>query len=265
VQSRIGEAVDNTKLATLRGNVHPLARTQFDRGAAPASLPMEHMMLLLTRSPQQEAALETLMAQQQEPTSANYHKWLTPQQFGQEFGPSDQDIQAVTSWLQSQGFQVNQVANGRTTIDFSGTAGTVQQAFHTAIHSYVLANGEQHWANSTDPQIPAALAPVVAGVNSLNNFRRKPFHASHGLVRRNLTTGKFSQVPGIKPEFTFAGASLGACRGISTSNNCWGVGPGDLSVIYNIPSTVNGSPAGTGQTIAIVSDSDRRDRVPQHI
>src|ERR1700690_2363862 len=138
VPSRISAAVDNTKLTMLRGNTHPMARAEFDRGAAPASLAMDHMLLVLTRSPAQQAELETLLAQQQDRSSPNYHKWLTPEQFGQQFGPSDQDIQAITSWLQSNGFQINNVANGRTTIDFSGTAGAGQQGFPTAIHSSVF-------------------------------------------------------------------------------------------------------------------------------
>jgi subtilase family serine protease len=245
VPSRISAAVDNTKLTMLRGNTHPLARAEFDRGPAPASLPMDHMLLVLTRSPQQEAALETLMAQQQDRTSPNYHKWLTPEQFGQQFGPSDQDIQTITSWLQSQGFQVNQVANGRTTIDFSGTAGAVQQAFHTAIHSYVLANGEQHWANSSDPQIPVALAPVVAGVNSMNNFRRRPMSHSVGVFRRTNADGKVTR---ISPQFTYAPPG-GGCN---SNGDCYAVTPGDFAKIYNVPSSVTG----TGQVIGIVSDSD---------
>lgn len=249
VPSRISAVVDNTKLAVLRGNTHPMARAEFDRGPAPASLPMEHMMLVLKRSAQQETALETLLAQQQDRTSANYHKWLSPEQFGQQFGPSDQDMQTITSWLQSNGFQVNSVAAGRTTIDFSGTAGQVQAAFHTAIHSYVLTNGEQHWANSSDPQIPTALTPVVAGVGSLNNFRRKPLHSSPAVVRKNLATGKFTR---ISPQVTFPGQPYGLCNGQSGTTNCWGVGPGDFATIYNVPSTATGA----GQTIAIVSDSD---------
>jgi subtilase family serine protease len=247
VPSRISAVVDNTKLTVLRGNTHPLARAEFDRGPAPASLPMEHMMLVLTRSAQQETALETLLAQQQDRSSANYHKWLTPEQFGQQFGPSDQDVQTITSWLQSSGFQVNSVAAGRTTIDFSGTAGQVQAAFHTAIHSYVLTNGEQHWANSSDPQIPTALTPVVAGVNSLNNFPRKPLHHAAGVVRKSAATGKFERV---SPQFTFAAG----CNG--TNTNCYGIGPGDFATIYNLQSLLNSGVNGTGQTIAIVSDSD---------
>jgi subtilase family serine protease len=232
VASRIREAIDNTKLTTLGGNVHPMARSQYDRGAAPASLPMEHMQLVLTRSADQESALETLQAQQQNPSSPNYHSWLTPEQFGQQFGPSDQDIQKITAWLQSEGFTVNQVSNGRTTVDFSGNAGQVQAAFHTAIHRYVLANGVERYANASDPQIPTALAPVVAGVHSLNSFPRKP--ASHR----------------VKPQFTFAGS----CG--NTPNDCYGVGPTDFATIYNSQSLLSAGNNGSGQTIAIVSDSD---------
>jgi subtilase family serine protease len=247
VRSLITQGVDETKLAALRGNTHPLARAEFDRGAAPASLAMDHMLLVLKRSPEQDAALEALLAQQQDKTSPNYHKWLTPEQFGQQFGPSDQDIQTITSWLQSHGFQNVNVANGRTTIDFSGTAGQVEAAFHTSIHKYVFPSGEEHWANAGDPQIPTALNVVVAGVNSLNNFPRKPLHHSKGVVRRSAATGQYTRVTS---EFTYADN----CNG--TNTNCFGIGPGDFATIYNVPSTINGTVPGSGQTIAIVSDSD---------
>ncbi len=240
--SRISAAIDNTKLTTLHGNVHPMARAEYDRGAAPSSLPMEHMLLVLTRSAAQQGALETLLARQQDRSSPNYHQWLTPEQFGEQFGPSDQDIQKITAWLQSQGFQVNEVSKGRTAIDFSGNAGQVQQSFHTAIHSYVFTNGEQHWANSSDPQIPAALAPVVAGVNSLNNFRRKAMSHSMGQFRRS----KDGKITRVNPQFTFAGG----CNG--TGTNCYALGPTDFAKIYNVPASATGS----GQIIAIVSDTD---------
>jgi len=243
VPALITQPVDESKLTTLAGNIHPLAKPQYDQGAAPASLALDHMLLVLKRSPAQQAALETLLAQQQDKSSPNYHKWLTPEQFGQQFGPSEQDVQTVTSWLQSQGFQSAKVSNGRTVIDFSGTAGQVQQAFHTAIHRYVMSDGAERWANATDPQIPSALTPVVAGVSSLNNFPRKPMHHSMGVFRRSNADGKITR---IKPQFTYAGG----CNGSGT--NCYAVGPADLATIYNIPSTATGA----GQTIAIVSDSD---------
>lgn len=234
---RITQAINNSQMVVLQGNTHPLARPAYDRGAAPGDLPMQHMLLLLKRSPQQEAALDQLLAQQQDKKSPNYHKWLTPEEFGEQFGPSDQDIQTVKSWLQSQGFTVNEVTNGRTLIDFSGNASQVQTAFHTAIHRYVLPNGEQHWANSSDPQIPASLASVVGGIRSLHNFFPKPAHETS--VHRSFT-------------YPFTGCNPSNTGG----NNCYDVGPADFAKIYNVPATINGTTPGLGQTIAIVSDSD---------
>ena len=134
---------------------------------------MQRMLLVLKRSPQQDFALHKLLDDQQDKASPNYHKWLTPDEFGVQFGPSDQDIQLVTGWLQSHGFQVNRVSHGRTVIEFSGAEAQVGEALHTTIHKY-LVHGQEHWANASDPQIPAALSPAVAGVLSLNNFPAKP-------------------------------------------------------------------------------------------
>src|SRR6202167_2335884 len=127
VKPRITQAVDEGKLTPLKGNTYPLACAEFDRGQAPPNLPMENMLLVLKRGPAQEAALGRLMAEQLDKSSPNFHKWLTPQQFGQQFGASDQDIQTITSWLGSHGFQIIHVTNSRTVINFSGNAGQVQQ------------------------------------------------------------------------------------------------------------------------------------------
>ena len=169
VRARVTEPVDIQNLVTLRGNVHPLARGEYDQGPAPDDLPMERMLLVLQRGADQETALRQLLDEQQVKSSALFHIWLTPEQFGQEFGPADSDIQAVTDWLAEQGFQVKRVATGRTVIEFSGSVGLVRQVLGTEIHRFRV-NGEDHWANTSDPQIPAALAPVVAGFASLNNF-----------------------------------------------------------------------------------------------
>jgi subtilase family serine protease len=242
------EPVNASGLVVLHGNTHPMARPQFDRGVAPARLPMGHMLLVLKRSTEQEAALEKLLAQQQDRSSSNYHKWLTPVEFGAEFGPSDQDIQTVTSWLASEGFRVHKVSNGRNVIDFSGTAGQVEAAFHTTIHRYVLPIGEQHWANASDPKIPAALASVVVGVNKLNDFRPKPMVRKVGTFERSMTTGKI--ISG-KRETTFPDLEC-----YSGNSNCYAVGPYDFAKIYNVTPLWNAGTTGAGQTIAIVSDSD---------
>ncbi len=242
----ITQPVDESKMVTLRGNVHPLARAEFDRGAAPASLPMDRMLLVLKRSPAQESALATFLAQQTDASSPNYHRWLTPEQFGARFGASDDDVSTVTTWLQSRGFQVANVSQGRNVIEFSGNAGQVQAAFHTAIHSYMI-NGEQHWANESDPQIPAALAPAVHGFVSLHNFKKHAASRTVGLFHKSMTTGKTERTP--SPNYTFDG-------GCGQNGNCFALGPQDIATIYNISPLYSAGIDGTGEKIAIVADSD---------
>ncbi|MGA8102878.1 MAG: S53 family peptidase [Candidatus Acidiferrales bacterium] len=245
VTSRITQAIDASKLTTLSGNTHPLALAKFDRGVAPANLSMDRMMLVLKRSPEQEAALETFMRQQVTRSSPNYHKWLTPTQFGEQYGPSDEDIRQVTSWLQSNGFNVNRVSSGKTIIEFSGTADEVQRAFHTAIHRYNV-NGEDRWANSSDPKIPTALTPVVAGPGSLNSFPKKAMHRIAGTFTRNNRTGKVSRT-GVNPAFTYT---------CGTDCENYAVGPYDFAAIYNLTPVWNAGITGTGEKIAIVADSN---------
>ena len=141
---------------------------------ATPDLPMDRMLLVLKRDPQQDFTLHRLLDDQQDRNSPIYHQWLTPTQFGARFGASDQDLQLITGWLQTHGFQINRVSSGRTVIEFSGMESQVEQAFHTQIHRYAMPNGEQHWANATDPQMPAALLPAVSGVWSLHDFRKPP-------------------------------------------------------------------------------------------
>jgi hypothetical protein len=244
VHPRLVEAVDNTRRISLSGNVYPLARAEFDRGAVAESQPMNRMLLLLKRGDDQEAALQDYLAQQQNKSSANYHTWLTPEQFGTQFGPADADIQAVTGWLTQQGFTIGKVYSGKTVIEFSGTAAQVQQAFGTAIHNYEV-DGKLYSANANDPQIPAALAPVVAGVVSLHNFPRQFYAHRFGLLRR--AEGKSTLEPLVTLPNPFG------------SGPFYGIGPGDFAKIYGTPANC-GTPAapctGSGQTIAIVGETN---------
>jgi hypothetical protein len=243
VPARIVAAVDEKQLVTLPGNIHPLARVEFDRGAVQDGQALHRMLLLLQRGADQEAALQVLLGDQQSKSSPNYRAWLTPQQFGQQFGPADADIQTVTAWLGSHGFTDIKLGSGRTVIEFSGNVGQVRGAFHTEIHQYAVRGGT-HFANASDPQIPAALRPVIAGVVTLNNFP-VPSHAHRlGAFQKSRTTGE------TKPLFTFA---CGSASGV-----CFGVGPADFATIYNTAPLLSGSPKidGTGQGIAIVGSSN---------
>jgi trimeric autotransporter adhesin len=242
IPALITQPVDEGSLVTLKGNVHPSARAEFDRGAVAASEPATRMALVLQRSQDQETALEKLLNDQQTKGSANFHAWLTPTQFAQQFGAADSDIQTITDWLTSHGFTGIKVGTGRTTIQFSGTVGQVQSAFHTQIHHFQV-NGEAHMANVSDPQIPAALAPVVGGVAGLHDFRAKAQIHKLGPFRKAKDTGEVS------PLFTFTGC------GPKAALPCYAVGPGDFEKIYNVP-YVAGTTDGTGVTIAIVQDSN---------
>src|SRR5262245_39768077 len=149
--NRVTHAPDNSARISLKGEVHPLARAEFSRGAVADSLPMDRILLLLKRSEEQEGALQSLLEAQQDKSPASYHKWLSPDDFGKQFGPSDSDLQSVTDWLTSQGFHDIHVGPGRNVIEFSGSAGQVRQAFSTQMRNYSV-NGTMYVANSSDPQ-----------------------------------------------------------------------------------------------------------------
>src|SRR6266446_776067 len=239
VAARITQAIDETRLVRLHGNVHPLARPEFDQGIVSDATPMNRILLLLQRSPEQQAALSKFMDEQLSKDSPNFHKWLTPQDFGKLYGPADADIQTVTDWLTRQGFQGIKVGAGRTAIEFSGNVAQVRNAFHTEIHQFNV-DSKSRQANISDPQIPAALTPVVAGILSLHNFPRHSFRHDVGIHTATR------EVPG-KPQFT----TTSGC-GTNHAQPCYVVGPADFAKIYNIPLALDG----TGQQIAIVADSN---------
>jgi subtilase family serine protease len=218
--------LDDTKLVTLEGNVRPEATAQNDRGMVEDNLTLDHLFLTLKRSPEAQAAAEKFLEDQQDPQSPEYHKWLSASEFGERFGTSDQDLAIVTRWLRSHGFVVNHVHPNRMLIDFSGTSGAVRNTFHTEIH-HLQAHGEAHIANIADPRIPAALAPVVAGVTSLHDF--KPHALSAARTNYTFTTGTKTKEA---------------------------VVPGDLATIYNFNPAFAAGYTGLGQTIVLIEDSD---------
>ncbi|MFP5226309.1 MAG: Ig-like domain repeat protein [Acidobacteriota bacterium] len=251
VPSRIVSPINDHARVTLRGYVHPLANAANDRGPAPDSMPMTRMHLVLKRSAIQEAALKQYIADLHTPGSASYHKWLTPEQFGQQFGPSDQDIATIESWLSAHGFEVTGVEPGRQVIAFNGNAAQMRSAFGTQMHEYRV-NGNLHYAAASDPQIPAALAPVVGGFVSLNNFRLKSHLRPLGAASYDPKTGT------AQPLWTVNGG-----EGYPTISGVnFAVTPGDFGVQYDLPNPLLNAKYtgttydGTGQTIAIINESN---------
>src|ERR1700683_2629643 len=190
-QNRIVQQIVAGKVSPLPGTIHPPARPQYDQGPVASSVQLQGMTMNFNRSAAQQARLNTLLTAQQTPSSSSYHQWLTAAQFGEQFGMSQQDLDQVTAWLQSQGFTVNNVAESHTSIRFSGTAGMAEQAFHTQIHRYIV-NGQSHFANATQISLPNAFASTVSRVGGLHDFKPEP-----RLVRPAGT-----KTDGAQPHFT---------------------------------------------------------------
>jgi trimeric autotransporter adhesin len=243
--ARIIEPVDESDLVPLKGNVHPLAQPRSDRGAVSESAPTGRVILVLRRSAAQQAALNEYLASVQNASSPNYHKWLTPAEFGAAYGVGDSDLQTVQSWLQGHGFKIEKTPQGRNVIEFSGNIGELESAFHTSIHSFEV-NGETHLANVSDPKIPAALVPVIQGVAHLNDFQPK--------AQSKLgATGTYdAATKSIKPDFTLFNGTTPLLY----------TDPADAATIYDTPNaTLNANYTGTtydgtGINIGIAGDSN---------
>ena len=226
-ENRITGPIDRNRTVLLKGNVHPRAQAQYDRGPVEPSFELAYVTLLLQPSPSQQTALEQLLAQQQNPSSPSYHQWLTPEQYAARFGLSPGDIAIVVAWLQSEGLKVNDVARGRHWIAVTGTAGLIDSAFHTAIHRYNV-EGETHFATASEPSVPAALAGVVSGFQGLDDFYPKPMHRL---------------APAGDPAY-------------NSSSGAHYLAPDDFATIYNLNPLYNTGVDGTGQKIAIIGDTD---------
>ena len=227
--------VDESKLVTLRGNVRPEVTAANDRGPVEDSTSFHDLQLVLHRNPDAEADAELYFQQLSDPSSPNYHKWLTNTQIGEMFGPAKQDIDTVKLWLETQGFKVKSVSPDRTVVEFSGDAKLVRNAFHTSIHK-LRVNGEEHFANVSDPQIPADLTPVVTGIASLTDFM--PYKMSRSRVKTSMKQAARNGVPS---SGSGAVAYLGAA---------------DLAKIYNFTPLLTTGITGKGQTIAVIEDTN---------
>jgi subtilase family serine protease len=236
-------SVDESRLVTLAGNTHPKAKAKYDLGLLDEAFPIEHMQLVLKRSPDQEARLQSLIDQLHDRSSPQYHQWLTATDFGDRFGVASEDVAAVSSWLSSHGFTVDSVPTSRMYVEFSGTAGQVKEAFHTEVHSLEV-GGVRHIANMSDPAIPAALAPVVAGIHALHDFMPHPLHRDLGAVQRSHATGTWSFA---NPAFTVNDGSSGTF---------YAVAPADFATIYNLNPLFSEGYRGAGQTIVVIEDTN---------
>lgn len=228
--------VDSANRVYLRGHHPAWANAGNDAGTVSADLAINGLTLVLARSPQMEQAYTQFLQDQQNPSSPNYHHWLTPVEVGKRFGVTSHDIDAVTAWLQSRGIYVDSISNSRERIRFSGPASALNHAFAAELH-YFMVNGEKRISVSADPQIPAALAKVVKSISGLYTVKLYPQHRSRTVLA---------------PPLNMASDPVVSEATISTGD--YVIFPADFAVIYDLNS-IPGGINGAGQTIAVVGRS----------
>ena len=224
---RLKNTIDARVAQPLQGQVHHLVQAQSDLGEVDPDMQLDHVQMLFTPSSAQQSDLDQLLKDQQNPSSPHYRQWLSPEDYANRFGLSTSDHSKVVAWLTSQGLTVNESSRGRNWVSFSGSAASVSKTFRTSFHRY-QGNGRTHFANATSPSVPQALAGIVGGFIGLNDFPRRS-----SVVR---------PLPVSLPEFT------------SGKNHY--LAPQDLATIYNISPLYTAGFDGTGQSIAIVGESN---------
>lgn len=245
IAPRVTAKIDNAQRTTLVGHVRPFLSLGTDNGRVSDSQKTGPIMLMLSRTPAQQAALDALVDQLHNKNSASYHQWLTPVEFGARFEPADSDVAAVKTWLQSEGFTILDVVPSKTHISFTGTVGQLRAAFGVDIHKISI-NGESHVATVSEPSVPAALAPVIGGLHKLDDFAPKPLVKNFGMFSRDKKTGKVSPVA----NSTTAPSAVAFDSGTGD----YELGPQDFYTIYNENPLLNAGITGAGQTIAVIEE-----------
>src|SRR5215831_5734778 len=154
---RLSGRIDARAKTILRGSRNPRIDKLTSGGPVEDTMRVSGMSFRFRPTEAQSAELEQLLEDQQNPNSPIYHAWLTPEEYGERFGLNQDDLEKVTDWIVSQGFQVDFVAKSRTYISFSGTAAQVRAAFGTEMHRYQI-SGRTHFANTQEISLPAQLA-----------------------------------------------------------------------------------------------------------
>ena len=208
-RSLVTKVIDTSQQEELAGTLNPLASPQVDHGAINTAQPIGRVLLLLNRPAERTAALEAFLANVQTSGGTEFHHWLTPEEFGQRFGPSDTDVAAVTSWLQSQGLHVEAVSRSQQVIEFSGTVGQFNSAFSTRLDRFEV-NGAIHALNATSLHVPAALHDSIASVSPFDSGTRSTSITQSGRANFHADTAHphWTQAGGATPMYPLAPADL---------------------------------------------------------
>jgi hypothetical protein len=227
----------------IAGHIPTWATPAADAGAVANTAP-QLLTFDIARSPEVQAAFDQMLVDQQNPSSPRYHQWLTPQQVGEQFGPTQHDLDALTAWLTTQGFTVTSIAPSRVFVQATAPASVVSNALQTSLHNFTV-NGARQQAPLTEPKFPSALAPVVKFVAGLATVQYHAF--SHTMPALPLSALGINpagaSTPAIHPDYTLGSGTVHY------------LAPADFNLIYDVTPTLTAGTTGTGQRVAIIGGS----------
>jgi uncharacterized repeat protein (TIGR01451 family) len=178
-------------------------------------------------------ALTNLLGQIYDPSSPNYHHYLTPAEFTAQFGPTAADYKMVINFAKVNGLRVVGEHSNRMLLDVTGKAADIERAFNVNLLVYHHpTENRDFFAPDADPSVPAGL-PVL-DVGGLSNLRRPH---SHYKLKPVVKSAKTTGVPMV--------SSPSATTGSGPSGNYIG---DDFRNAYVPGTSLNGS----GQAIALV-------------
>jgi subtilase family serine protease len=239
--NRVADSSDFRPTTRLAGHVPGWATAANDNGPAAPSGTL-HLTFVLSRSPELQAAFDQLLADQQNPSSPNFHHWLTPQQIGIAYGATEENLDKLTAWLTTQGLSVTEVAPSRLFVTVEAPVSTVASALAVTFRSFNLrepttGQNTAHLAPTTDPAIPAAFATIITSIRGLADIPVYPMHHSK-LVAMTAGTNA-APIP----------------LGNSANSGQHFIAPNDFAVIYGINPTYQSGVNGNNQKVAILGRS----------
>jgi subtilase family serine protease len=144
-----------------------------------------------------QAELDGLLLQLQNPTSTNYHRWLTSDEFTARFGPTEEDYQKVISFAQRKGLKVAGLTPNRMLVDIQAPAADVERAFQVNLRLYPHPTENRNfYAPDAEPTVDADV-PLVH-IDGLDNYV-----LPHRLGSFKLTP--FAHTNGVTPYYTGSG------------------------------------------------------------
>jgi len=153
-----------------------------------------HLNLAIGLPLRNQEALTNLLRQIYDPASPNYRHYLTPEQFTEQFGPTEKDYQAVIAYAEANGFKVTGTHPNRTILDVQGSLDVIEESFHVTMRTYHhLTEARTFYAPDLEPSLD--LAVPVLGISGLDNYVL-PRPLLHKISSPNRTTNQAQPAAG---------------------------------------------------------------------